>query len=176
MFSEWRSPRFGESNPTCFDNVVWEWLIRSRISAYEATEEIKGPSPSDSGPTWCFERFGQSKTITPDGRTLYVGGEHKDHYDPDFYIYHDVVVMNPDDKIQIYGYPHNIFPQTDFHNVYRIEIQGKIVRYVEDMYHILVTVEGCLPTEIIEDLKLDLVNKLSELENDKYLINDIKNA
>jgi len=37
------------------------------------------------------------------------------HYDPDFYIYNDVVVLHPDGKTDILGYPAEIFPPTDFH-------------------------------------------------------------
>ncbi len=53
------------------------------------------------GKTWrWFERFGQSKTITLDGRTIHIGGEHEDHYDPDFFIYNGV---NPGGFIMIHG-------------------------------------------------------------------------
>ncbi len=115
LFLEWRSPCFGQHNPTRMDNVVWEWLIRSRQSAYHAAQELGGPGYSDQGPTWCFDRMGQTATDLPNGRTIYIGGEHEDYYDPDFYIYNDVVVINPDQSIKIYGYPEHIFPPTDFH-------------------------------------------------------------
>ena len=45
-----------------------------------------------------------------------VGGEHEDFYDPDFYIYNDVVLFGPDGHIEIYGYPKEVFPPTDFHS------------------------------------------------------------
>lgn len=115
LFTQWRSPRFGIENPTQLNNKVWEWLIHSKISAYDANDAFNGPSPFDEGPTWCFDRFGQSMTELPDGRIIYIGGEHEDHYDPDFFIYNDVVVINPDGSIEIYGYPKDIFPPTDFH-------------------------------------------------------------
>lgn len=116
LFLEWRSPRYGNENPTQLNNNVWEWLIRTRLNAYQATKKLKGPSPFDEGPTWCFERFGQSITKLQDGRKILIAGEHEDHYDPDFYIYNDVVVINPDDSIEIYGYPKDVFPPTDFHS------------------------------------------------------------
>jgi hypothetical protein len=50
-----------------------------------------------------------------DGRVVYLGGEHKDSYDPDFFIYNDVVVFGPKDRIEVYGYPKEIFPPIDFH-------------------------------------------------------------
>jgi hypothetical protein len=115
LFLEWRSPRFGASNPAVLSNPVWEWLIRTRIDAYQATKEFKSDSSFNLGPCWCFMRYGQSTTILPDGRKIYIAGEHEDDYDPDFYIYNDVVIENPDGTIVIYGYPKEAFPPTDFH-------------------------------------------------------------
>jgi len=116
LFNQWRSPRFGERNPTRLDNPVWEWLIGTRHSAYTAAQVIGAPSPFEAGPGWCFVRFGQSCTDLPDGRKVYIAGEHEDYYDPDFYIYNDVVVESPDGAISIYGYPRKVFPPTDFHS------------------------------------------------------------
>ena len=42
-------------------------------------------------------------------------GEHEDYYDPDFYIYNDVIVLGPVGQIDVYGYPKEVFPPTDFH-------------------------------------------------------------
>ncbi|MDB5806274.1 MAG: hypothetical protein JWN73_3596 [Betaproteobacteria bacterium] len=50
------------------------------------------------------------------GREILIAGEHEDHYDPDFHIYNDVVVKHPDGRIDIYGYPREVFPPTDFHS------------------------------------------------------------
>ncbi len=38
-----------------------------------------------------------------------IAGEHEDHYDPDFCIYNDVVVLDLDGSVAIYGYPEEIF-------------------------------------------------------------------
>jgi hypothetical protein len=116
LFKTWRSPRFGRSNPERMNNPVWEWLVRCRVSAYWANKEFNGPSSIDAGPCWCFRRFGQSKTKLADGRVVLIGGEHEDAYDPDFQIYNDVVVRRPDEAIEIYGYPREVFPPTDFHS------------------------------------------------------------
>lgn len=115
LFREWRSPRFGQSNPERMNNPVWEWLVRSRLNAFMATQRLNGPSAMDAGPGWCFDRLGQSSTQLADGRTVLIAGEHEDHYDPDFYIYNDVVVLHRDGKADIFGYPREIFPPTDFH-------------------------------------------------------------
>jgi hypothetical protein len=76
---------------------------------------MNGPSPCKEGPTWCFDRFGQSCTSLPDGRRLYIGGEHEDYYDPDFFIYNDVVVEHLSGDLQFYCYPRESFLPTDFH-------------------------------------------------------------
>jgi hypothetical protein len=116
MFLEWRSPRFGRANPERMTNPVWEWLVRSKLSAYEVNKAYNGPSALAAGPGWCFSRFGQSTTPLADGRTVLIAGEHEDHYDPDFYIYNDVVVLEPDGGVSIYGYPSQVFQPTDFHS------------------------------------------------------------
>lgn len=116
QYLAWRSPRLGASNPQRLDNPVWEWLVRSGMSAYQANQVMDGPPSQAAGPGWCFERFGRSTTALPDGRLVHIAGEHEDHYDPDFFIYNDVVVQHPDGSIEIYGYPREAFPPTDFHS------------------------------------------------------------
>jgi len=116
LFLKWRSPRFGNSNPERMNNPVWEWLVKSKINAYQANERLKGPSAIEAGPGWCFDRFGQSSNQLPDGRVVFIAGEHEDHYDPDFYIYNDVVVQNLNGRIDVFGYPRDVFPPTDFHS------------------------------------------------------------
>lgn len=116
LFLKWRSPRLGTTNPERMNNPVWEWLIKSRVNAYQANQQFQGPSPFEAGAGWCFDRFGQSSNTLPDGRIIFVAGEHEDSYDPDFFIYNDVIVQHPDGRIEIFGYPREIFPPTDFHS------------------------------------------------------------
>ena len=116
LFMEWRSPRRGTTNPHVMTNDIWVWLVNERLNAYQASETFNGPSSMQAGPCWCFDRFGQSETTLPDGRTIFVAGEHEDYYDPDFYIYNDVTVIELSGEIAIYGYPVDIFPATDFHS------------------------------------------------------------
>jgi len=66
-------------------------------------------------PMICYERFGRSITVLDDGRIIEIGGEHEDGYMPEFCIYNDVTVFYPDGRIEIYGYPTDIFPPTDAH-------------------------------------------------------------
>lgn len=116
VFDDWRSPREGTDNPTRMDNPVWAWLVRNRIGAYAVPDAYGAPYEHVHGPTWCFDRMGQTETQLPDGRLVYVGGEHEDYYDPDFHIYNDVVTISPDGEVSIMGYPKSVFPPTDFHS------------------------------------------------------------
>lgn len=97
-------------------NAVWEWAIESGLSAFELNGMFNGPDAAREGPCWCFDRYGRSVTPLPDGRTVYIAGEHEDHYDPDFYIYNDLVVRQASGELAIYGYPVDDFPPTDFHS------------------------------------------------------------
>lgn len=115
LYLEWRAPRRGTTNPERLTNPVWAWLAQSRLSAYQANAALQGPSSIGGAPAWCNQRFGQTVTELPDGRTVAVAGEHEDHYDPDFYIYNDVLITAPDGTVQIYAYPEADFPPTDFH-------------------------------------------------------------
>ncbi len=114
-FDAWRTPRFGTENPTRLDNPLWASLVHDRINAYQVNKRFGYERLRGARATWCFDRFGQTTTELADGRTIYIGGEHEDYYDPDFYIYNDVVVVAPDESVAIYGYPREVFPPTDFH-------------------------------------------------------------
>lgn len=117
MFLVWRMPRTGVRNPHRLTNPAWAWLARHRdLTAYMANAHFDGPSSLTVGPCWCANRFGQSITELPDGRTIAVAGEHEDYYDPDFYIYNDVIVTAPSGEVEIFGYPYDVFPPTDFHS------------------------------------------------------------
>ncbi len=107
--------RFGSTNPEPMDHPFWHAMIRAGISGYQAAERFNGRSKAMTEPVWTAERFGQSLTLLPDGRVVQIGGEHEDYYDPDFCIYNDVFVHEPDGTFRIYGYPQSVFPPTDFH-------------------------------------------------------------
>jgi hypothetical protein len=98
------------------DFVFWRDMIRTGGSAYSARTRFKDEdSFSERRAVWCYDRFGSSLTELEDGRFVQIGGEHEDYYDPDFYIYNDVVVHGGDGEFQIFGYPREVFPPTDFH-------------------------------------------------------------
>lgn len=114
-FSQYQNRTFGRSNPERMNNPFWEAMVRSRADAYFASVEL-GETTICREPCWCFDRFGHSLTKLPDGRYVEIGGEHEDYYDPDFCIYNDVVVHHGDGTFDIFGYPEEIFPPTDFHS------------------------------------------------------------
>ena len=116
-FRRHKSPSYGTSNPQRMDNPFWRDMIRLGCDTYVARQHYNEPSPfTKPGVVWCYDRFGASLTQLPDGRFVQIGGEHEDFYDPDFYIYNDVVVHDGKGEFQIYGYPADVFPPTDFHS------------------------------------------------------------
>ena len=113
-FGTWQTTKRGNVNPENQTNGVWSWLIQTEAWPHAAHKAAGTGKKNEPG--WCFCRFGKSETRLPDGTVVYVGGEHEDFYDPDFYIYNDVIVMRPDGAVEIYGYPVDVFPPTDFHS------------------------------------------------------------
>lgn len=128
--------RFGTRNPERTRLDHWEWMVRHGGGPYGVRKEL-GLEPNYprccgdeecglSDPDWCFSRFGMTRTGMSDGRIICVGGEHEDWYDPDFCIYNDVIVLRPaagqagvtldSGDVEIYGYPSDVFPPTDFHS------------------------------------------------------------
>lgn len=116
LFLEWRDARRGASNPEKQTNPWWTWVMQQELSGWGANNVFGGPSSFGGNPAWCFERFGTSQTMLPDGRVVSIAGEHEDYYDPDFYIYNDLIVTLPDGHVEMYGYPKEIFAPTDFHS------------------------------------------------------------
>ncbi len=95
--------------------MVRNGVLKNSHGPYRARNHFGITLDRDEGPIWNFHRMGMTETELPDGRLVCVGGEHEDYYDPDFYIYNDVVVFGPHGELAIYGYPREVFPPTDFH-------------------------------------------------------------
>lgn len=111
-----KSPRYGVRNPERMDFPFWKDMVRTGGNAYSARTKFEDNEPfTNPGVVWCFDRFGSSLTEIADGRFVQIGGEHEDFYDPDFFIYNDVVVHDGRGNCEIYGYPEDVFPPTDFH-------------------------------------------------------------
>jgi hypothetical protein len=109
-----KHPVFGNANPQIMNFPFWRAMVACGQSAYQARVHFE-QGRLDDGAVWCFQRFGMSFTVLPDGRVIEIAGEHEDHYDPDFCIYNGVVVHHGDGTFDIYGYPRDVFPPTDFH-------------------------------------------------------------
>lgn len=110
-----KQPRFGKTNPEIMEIDFWKAMVCSGDSAYTAKSTFDDID-NWNHPVWCYQRFGRTITLLPDGRIVEIAGEHEDYYDPDFYIYNDVVVYQGDGNFQIFGYPKKNFPPTDFHS------------------------------------------------------------
>lgn len=112
---------FGRRNPEVDLDPFRLAMIRAGVSGYRGAQHFKAKRRFNSPePVWSAERYGQSLTPLPDGRWIQIGGEHEDHYDPDFCIYNDVFVHGPDGTIQMFRYPEAVFPPTDFHTATRV--------------------------------------------------------
>jgi hypothetical protein len=93
---------------------VWLWLAETELWPDSVCQSIE--IDKKLSPIWCFSRYGQSETLLLDGSTVFVGGEHEDFYDEDFYIYNDIIVKSLEGHTSIYVYPCDVFEPTDFHS------------------------------------------------------------
>ncbi len=112
-YHQYKKRIFGKSNPELVKNPFWLKMIKSDRCAGEFRDRFDDSEFNE--PIWCYDRFGRSITVLDDGRIIEIGGEHEDHYMPDFCIYNDVTVFYPDKKIEMYTYPKDIFVPTDNH-------------------------------------------------------------
>lgn len=115
-FYEARTRHFGATNPEPMNHPFWAAMVRCGWDAYQASSKFNDQTYDRTRPVWCHRRFGMSLTILPDGRSVQIAGEHEDSYDPDFCIYNDVVVHDGKGRFEIFGYPEDVFPPTDFHS------------------------------------------------------------
>jgi len=111
---------FGSANPEKVDKPFWLDMIKTGASSWQAQRTYSDRDSSASDRLWTYKRFGRTINILDDGRTIEIGGEHEDFYDPDFCIYNDVTVFHADEEIEIYTYPEDLFPPTDFHTSTRV--------------------------------------------------------
>lgn len=99
--------RYGTKNPEKVNNAFYQYMVRNPSeSAWAGTKIFNFESDK---PVYSFQRFMRAVIDLEDGRRILVGGEHEDWYDPDFFIYNDIVVSNPNGSIDIYFYPFDIF-------------------------------------------------------------------
>lgn len=114
-FQTQMAPRDGLTNPELMDVPFWREMVRTGVNAYQGYRHFAGEAERDySRKIWSYDRFGAPIVSLPDGRFVRIAGEHEDYYDPDFYIYNDVTVFDGKGDFQIWGYPREVFPPTDF--------------------------------------------------------------
>lgn len=123
QFLSGRERRFGQTIPEQTEIAFWRAMVASNYSAYWVASKFgfQEDRSAPRQPTWCFKRFGRSITALPDGRVIAIAGEHEDFYDPDFCIYNDIVVYDAQGNFEIFSYPQEIFPPTDFHSATLID-------------------------------------------------------
>lgn len=115
-----RYRRYGRTPGERMDNPLWIAAVKSQDNAFNIAHRFGDDTWPRPEPIWCYQRFGTSCTPIFEGsvfdRFIWIGGEHEDYYDPDFCIYNDVVVTRLDGSVEIYGFPRDHFPPTDFHS------------------------------------------------------------
>jgi hypothetical protein len=124
-----RVARVGTRNPERIEDLFWHFKVAQELAtrgllskqqmevarqAWKQANKNKGISDGVIHPLWSFRRHGQTQTTLPDGRMLFVAGEHEDAYDRDFFIYNDVVVLgsrwpNRDIRLSRIDFPSNRF-------------------------------------------------------------------
>jgi hypothetical protein len=123
--------RYGFRNPEKIIDPLYYQLIASRKMPHEVRKVFGLPEFHNRFPPelpdimlshdprcliWHYGwRFGVSRTVLPDGSLILIAGEHEDYYDADFCIFNDVLKIDASGKMELYFYPTNVFPPTDFH-------------------------------------------------------------
>jgi hypothetical protein len=124
--------RVGTRNPERIEDLFWHFKVAQELAtrgllskqqmevarqAWKQANKNKGISDGVIHPLWSFRRHGQTQTTLPDGRMLFVAGEHEDAYDRATF---SSTMMSwcwgQDGRIEIFAYPESIFPPTDFHS------------------------------------------------------------
>ena len=104
-----KNPSFGLKNPSINNNPFWMNMVVSSTSPFILRKKY---GDNDKTPIWTFKwRIGMTKTVyNYNGLNVivYIGGQHGDKNDIDFYVYNDIIKII-DDKINIYTYPKKIF-------------------------------------------------------------------
>ncbi len=106
---------FGTSNPELCKKKFWYEMVRTSAGAWKARDQFND-TRHDDPPVWCYERYGQTITDLGNGEYIEIAGEHEDYYDPDFCIYNEVFHHRGNGEFDIYMYPKEVFPPTDFHS------------------------------------------------------------
>lgn len=122
IYEQEKYPKFGKTNPEKMDFEFWKYIIKTKDWAFRARASLGKIKDLCKFPAvWSFARSGMTCTELLDGRKIYIGGEDGDFYEPDFYIYNEVIVIDTNGEIIIYGYPKDIFSPIDSHSATLVE-------------------------------------------------------
>lgn len=125
-------PREGISNPEIIQNNFYTEMIITNASPSKVNWQFENdkyvPDKKKKYPRlWTNNRLGQTITELKDGRTIFIGGEYEDFYDPFFYIFNDIIIYEPNGEKKVLLYPYKDFPPTDFHTATLIGNQIYII-------------------------------------------------
>lgn len=114
-------------SPQMNSGDIFQWRMREDFSPYQIRCHLQEMGYTIKQPIWTFLlRMGQSVTELPDGTKVSIAGEYEDYYDPDFKIYNDVMIQKMNGEIQLWHYPIEQFPPTDFHTAYYDQVTHSI--------------------------------------------------
>lgn len=114
-YQRFRSPGYGNENPSNTTNAFWSLMVSARTAPSAVRKFFGDLGQPENRPIWTFCRKDQTATALPTGETVFIGGEYGDPYDRDHWIYNDVVVTTPEGDAQIYCYPRQLFPPLSCH-------------------------------------------------------------
>lgn len=111
-------------NPTDISHICLDTKYIYKVNDSDESSLDDSDDDFDDGfrKRWVPYRIGTSVTKLNDGRVIMIAGEYEDYYDPQFFIYNDVIVFDKkDNTLKVYGYPKSVFPPTDFHEAILID-------------------------------------------------------
>lgn len=165
-FEAGKLPRFGSANPEKMEVPFWHAMVSSGATAQAARHmfvpENKHYDKDEAAPIWSYHREGKSINELPDGRFIEIGGGHEDWYDSDFHIYNEVFVHHPDGHFDIYGYPAEVFPTTDFHSA---TLVNDSIYIIGCLGHPGERIIGCTPVYRLntQTFAIEKINTIGEL-------------
>ncbi|KAI0562891.1 hypothetical protein FGB62_50g222 [Gracilaria domingensis] len=131
VYSTWKDARRSEEYAQCLTSPQWQADICGKYDCFtDAASQWQCPSQEIYRPNWNFlSRFGSSWTFLNDLRLILIGVKFEDWYEPDFYIYNDVIEWKLGQNPQFYCYPENNFPPTNIHATVRLRDGHRLVKF-----------------------------------------------
>lgn len=135
-YGMWMGARRGTEHAQLVSNRYWHASILGQYHKFEqAQEDWWMKNKRYATPQWHFCRFGHTETLLPNCSLFLIAGEFEDWYDPDFYIYNDVIEWQLGKLPEIYCYPSTDFPPTDFHTTVSVDNGNRLIIIGSLGYH-----------------------------------------